>query len=62
VFAVWVTIGFFETSSGNELGIDTAESRRYRGFYIIDRSIPVGYETGKDYNLRDTVLLRRVIQ
>ena len=61
VFAVWVTIGFFD-NSGNELGIDTAETHRYRGFYILDRSIPVGYETGKDYNLRDAVILRRVIQ
>jgi hypothetical protein len=61
VFAVWVTIGFFD-ASGNELGIDTAETHRYRGFYIFDRSIPVGYETGKDYNLRDAVILRRVIQ
>jgi hypothetical protein len=70
VFAVWVTIGFFEWDTGNnafvtpskELGIDTAETHRYRGFYIFDRSIPVGYETGKDYNLRDAVILRRVIQ
>jgi hypothetical protein len=70
VFAVWVTIGFFEWDTVNnafvapskELGIDTAETDRYRGFYIFDRSIPVGYETGKDYNLRDAVILRRVIQ
>jgi hypothetical protein len=70
VFAVWVTIGFFEWDTVNnafvtpskELGIDTAETHRYRGFYIFDRSIPVGYETGKDYNLRDAVILRRMNQ
>jgi hypothetical protein len=60
VFAVWVTIGFFDTT-GREVGIDTAESRRYRGFYVFDRSIPVGYETGKDNNVRDAVLLRRIL-
>ncbi|MFM8890588.1 MAG: hypothetical protein ACKOTB_03015, partial [Planctomycetia bacterium] len=61
VFAVWVTIGFFDTTTGREVGIDTAESRRYRGFYVFDRSIPVGYETGKDNNVRDAVLLRRIL-
>ena len=61
VFAVWITIGFFDATTDLELGIDTAESRRYRGFYIFDRSIPVGYETGKDNNVRDAILLRRVL-
>jgi len=61
VFAVWITIGFFDATTGLELGIDTAESRRYRGFYIFDRSIPVGYETGKDNNVRDAILLKRML-
>jgi hypothetical protein len=69
VFAVWVTIGFFEwdpatnafVTPSKELGIDTSESRRYRGFYIFDRSIPVGYESGKDNNVRDAILLRRML-
>ena len=61
VFAVWITIGFFDATTDLELGIDTAESRRYRGFYIFDRSIPVGYATGKDNNVRDAILLRRML-
>jgi len=57
VFAVWITIGYFDTD-GNEI----QPIRRNRAFYIFDRSIPVGYETGKDHNVRDAILLRRIIQ
>lgn len=74
VFAVWVTVGFFQwdettnqyrlDGNGNplELGADTGDEKRHRGFYIFDRSIPVAYETGKDHNVRDAILLRRIIQ
>ena len=74
VFAVWVTVGFFQwdevsrkyiTDANNnprEVGADTGTSQRHRGFYIFDRSIPVGYETGKDHNVRDAILIRRIIQ
>jgi hypothetical protein len=63
VFAVWVTIGY-STSPSNwtEAGSDTGEIRRHRGFYIYDRSIPVGFDPGKDLNVRDAILLRRIIQ
>lgn len=77
VFAIWVTIGFFECdAAGNfvmtkdqngnpiprELGADTGEISRHRGFYVFDRSIPVGYVTGRDLNLEDAIRLRRIIQ
>ena len=62
VFAIWVTVGFFENGSTTEMGSDTGEVRRYRGFYIFDRSIPVGYQTGVDHNIEDAILLRRIIQ
>ncbi len=74
VFAVWVTVGFFQwddaakkyitDANGNpvELGADTGDIRRHRGFFIFDRSIPVAYETGKDHNVRDAILLRRIVQ
>jgi hypothetical protein len=62
VFAVWVTVGFFDPVTGMELGADTGDVKRHRGFYIFDRSIPVAYETGKDHNVRDAILLRRIIQ
>jgi hypothetical protein len=63
VFAVWVTIGYSTSpSSWTEAGSDTGEIRRHRGFYIYDRSIPVGFDPGKDLNVRDAILLRRIIQ
>lgn len=54
VFAVWVTVGYFD-SAGTEVG-------RSRGFYIFDRSIPVAYERGHNHNVRDAILLRRILQ
>ncbi len=45
-----------------ELGSDTGEVQRHRGFYVFDRSIPVGYVTGRDLNVDDAVRLRRIIQ
>ena len=74
VFAIWVTVGFFQwdetakkyitDATGNpiEVGADTGSSQRHRGFFIFDRSIPVAYETGQDHNVRDAILLRRIIQ
>ena len=74
VFAVWVTVGFFQwdetakafipDTNGNpvEVGADTGAIQRHRGFFIFDRSIPVAYETGFDHNVRDAILLRRIIQ
>ncbi|UUO05256.1 hypothetical protein M4951_17970 [Blastopirellula sp. J2-11] len=74
VYAVWITIGYFEVEPttisqvhpdgwqlGQELGSDTGEIKRNRSFYLIDRSIPVGYEPGEDYNVEDAVLLKRRI-
>jgi len=63
VFAVWVTIGFSTNpTSWSEAGTDTGEIRRHRGFFIIDRSIPVGFEPGQDHNVRDAILVRRIMQ
>ena len=57
VFGVWVTIRYVD-SSGNEV----SPVRRNRAFYIFDRSIPVAYEKGENHNVRDAILLRRIIQ
>lgn len=55
VFAVWVTL--------REATANDPDSVKYRrAFYIVDRSIPVGYEEGKDHNVRDCIRLRRVIE
>ncbi len=55
LFAVWVTLR--ESISGD------ADSVKYhRAFYIIDRSIPVGFEDGEDHNVKNTIRLRRIIE
>ena len=55
VFAVWITLR--ESVAG-----DPDSVRYHRGFYIVDRSIPVAHEAGKDHNVWDAVLLRRIIE
>ena len=47
---------------GQELGTETGQIERHRAFYIIDRSIPVGFQRGEDLNVEDTILLRRFIE
>jgi hypothetical protein len=55
VFAIWVTL---RESTAND-----PDSVKYRrAFYIVDRSIPVGFEEGKDHNVRDIIRLRRIIE
>ncbi len=46
----------------DELGSDTGEVVRHRAFYIIDRTIPVGYERGMNHNVDRAILLRRYIE
>jgi len=77
VYAIWITVGYFEVEAnpggvdpahpdgyrlGAELGSDTGDIERHRGFYIFDRSIPVGFDRGKDLNVENAVLLRRYIE
>jgi hypothetical protein len=47
---------------GAELGSDTGQVERHRAFYIIDRSIPVGFQHGYDINVNNAVLLKRFIE
>ncbi len=47
---------------GQELGMDSGDVSRHKGFYIIDRSVPVGFEPGENLNVDDTILLRRRLQ
>ena len=58
VFAVWITVGYFPVGQSNE----DQPLKRHRAFFIYDRSIPVGYDPGKNNNVRDGILLRRIIQ
>jgi hypothetical protein len=54
VFGVWITV---RESVAN----DPDSIKLHRAFYIIDRSIPVAFEAGKDHNVWNAVLLRRLI-
>ena len=45
-----------------EVGVDEGNVKRHRAFFIIDRSIPVGYEPGHRHNTDKAVLLKRFIE
>ena len=45
-----------------EVGVLRGEAKRHRAFFIIDRSIPVGFEPGVNHNVDETILLRRYIE
>ncbi len=77
VYAVWITVGYFEVTPvtppdisrwpdgyqlGRELGMDTGEIERHRAFYIFDRSIPVGFQRGQDLNVEKAILVDRYIE
>ncbi len=47
---------------GAEIGSDVGAVNRHRAFYLIDRSIPVGYQRGEDLNVKNAILLRRMIE
>ncbi len=65
VYAVWITIGYFEVDNegrvGAELGWDTGSIKRHRGFFLIDRSIPVGVEPGFNHNVNRCILIQSII-
>ena len=76
VFAIWVTVGYFEVQDvedvddagtkverlGKELGYDTGRITRHRSFYLVDRSIPVPFELGKGHDARKMIVLQRRLQ
>jgi hypothetical protein len=77
VYAVWVTVGYFEAlpnpggidaghpdgyQIGAEMGSDTGDVKRHRAFYIFDRSIPVGFERGMNHNIDRAIILKRFIE
>lgn len=72
VFAIWITIGYFEVDQsgnvimadqgGRELGSETGNVTRHRAFYIFDRSIPVAFEPGRNHNVDRAVMIRRRIE
>lgn len=75
VFAIWITVGYFEVEANDELrtdgsgpsvgvevGRDTGGAIRNRGFYLFDRSIPVAYEPGKNHNIERAILVQSIIE
>lgn len=66
VFSIWITIGFFEVDAdlnvGAEVGSDSGEVQRYRGFYMVDRSIPVGFEPGFNHNVDQAILTSSITE
>jgi hypothetical protein len=47
---------------GQEMGSDTGEIVRHRAFYMIDRTIPVGFQRGQDLNVEKAIILKRFIE
>lgn len=66
LFGVWITLR--EAMAPAPLAgqpvvpADPDGVRYHRAFYIIDRSIPVAHEPGRDHNVWDAVLLRRIVE
>lgn len=65
LFMVRFTIGYFKVDPNTgALGKEFIDPRkgfqRPKGFYLIDRSIPVGYEPGQRHNSADTILFSSV--
>ena len=76
VYAVWITVGYFEVDGngqlkshtsgplrgqGYEVGAEDGTTRRHRGFFLVDRSIPVAFEPGKNHNVDRAVILKTII-
>ncbi|MFM7741528.1 MAG: hypothetical protein ACKO9H_19180, partial [Planctomycetota bacterium] len=66
VYAVWVTVGFFEVGGDGkptyEIGAEQGTAQRFRGFFLVDRTIPVAFEPGKDHDVDNCVLVESIIQ
>lgn len=45
-----------------EYGSQSGDMKRFRGFFIFDRSRPVCYEPGADHNVSDAILVERYIE
>jgi hypothetical protein len=62
LFAVWITLRTMEQTPPPNPVSDPDTVRYHRMFFIYDRSKPVAFEAGKDHNVRDGILLKRVLQ
>jgi hypothetical protein len=66
VFAVWVTVSLYEydpiNGFGNEYADELGLPKRERMFYIIDRTVPVGYKPGENLNTDRAILYKRKLE
>lgn len=63
VFGIWITLRTIPTTgTGTPPPIDRDAIRLHRMFLLYDRSIPVGFAPGHDHNVRDGILVQRVIR
>jgi len=67
VFAIWITLRTMEqtgerTTSDDKPVIDRETVAFHRMFLLFDRSQPLAFEPGRDHNVRDGIVLRRVLQ
>ena len=70
VFAVSIVIGYFEVEQqdngdlliGREYEDENFQTSRNRGFFIVDRSIPVAFEPGKNHNVERAIRLSSFIE
>lgn len=60
VFGIWITLRTMETTVGG--GVDRDTVALHRLFLLFDRSRPLAFERGRDHNVRDGIVLRRVLQ
>jgi hypothetical protein len=66
LFGVWITLreamAPAPAAGLPAVPADPDGVRYHRAFYVIDRSIPVAHEPGRDHNVWDAVLLRRIVE
>lgn len=51
----------WRTAIGREHGLDRGKVRRDRAFYLVDRSIPVGFFPGENLNVDQAVITRKYL-
>lgn len=72
-FAIWVTVGYFDVETvdsnngpiqvlGAEATSDFGDTTRNRGFFIMDRSIPVAFEPGRNHNIEKVIRVSSFIE
>jgi len=59
---VWITLRTMERTPPPSPVSDPDTVQYHRMFFIYDRSKPVAFEPGRDHNVRDGILLKRVLQ